>query len=294
VSAGSTPVDRFEACPCCGTARTRFSLLTVENGYAVFVCPRCRLALLGPRLHAVEEKEAGGRYAEPCWDDSLAHQRARADVAFASLRPMINERRVRRVVDVGAGFGFFVRRCREHGLDAVGIEPHGPARRYAATVNEARMFEDPGEPWQAGEAAFDLVTLFNVLEHVVDLEQFLAVLRGLMHQESMLVVKVPNTTVYRVVRRLDGLLGRTTSILEGAPDHKYAFTAAALRLLLERNGFTDTRYIGAPPMTFGRDRHPLVARVAASLMPMCDATIRLATANRWAGLFSYIITARKR
>ena len=118
----------------------------------------------------------------------------------------------RRILDVASGWGSFVVAARVAGLDAVGVDLARPelehARRRSAPVLRADAGALPLPP-----ATFDVVTMWNVLEHVDDRVAVLAEAARVLVPDGSLYVEAPN---YRSFRReahyhvpwLPGLHGR--------------------------------------------------------------------------------------
>ena len=109
-------------------------------------------------------------------------------------------------LDVGCGYGSFVFAAREQGINAVGIdlarfELDFARRRLAA----ARPVDDPGAVYLRGdalalpfsEASFDVVTLWNVLEHVPDCELALREAARVMRPGGWLFAVAPNYAAFR-------------------------------------------------------------------------------------------------
>jgi SAM-dependent methyltransferase len=139
----------------------------------VYRCEVCGLVYLWPRPTA-EELDAfySGPYrrAYPMVAESeLARDSARrVDALRAVVGPSS------RVADIGAGSGAFVDAIRPHVREIVGVEPD-----VGGSIDDL-----------AGE--FDVVTAFHVLEHVLDPSAFLRRLAGLLCDDGVLVVEVPN------------------------------------------------------------------------------------------------------
>ena len=101
-----------------------------------------------------------------------------------------------RALDVGAGGGEFVALLARRGLDAHGIEPDdgyaGFARTaYGVDVRTGAIDDLPEAP------AWDLITMFHVLEHVPDPVRALESLRRRLAPSGTLVVEVPNVEYVR-------------------------------------------------------------------------------------------------
>lgn len=98
----------------------------------------------------------------------------------------------RRILDVGAGPGFFLRHGQERGWDPLGLEPStkaaAHARKLGLEVVEALLDETSSS--QLG--AFDAVHLCNVLEHVPDPLGMLQRAWSLLEPGGLVLVVAPN------------------------------------------------------------------------------------------------------
>jgi 2-polyprenyl-3-methyl-5-hydroxy-6-metoxy-1,4-benzoquinol methylase len=135
-----------------------------------------------------------------------------------------------RVLEVGAGDGRFVSRLRAAGLEATGIEPSEGgvrmARARAAPVERATLEEVRLEP-----ASLDAAIAWHVLEHLDDPEAALTRIRAWLRPGGRVVLACPNLS------SLQARIGGDRWFHQDVPRHRTHFTAAGLRLLLERSGF---------------------------------------------------------
>jgi SAM-dependent methyltransferase len=111
-----------------------------------------------------------------------------------------------RVLDVGCGYGAFVLAAREHGLDAVGIDLAGFELRFA---RERLARVRPGDSANAvykegsaldlpfGDGSLDAITMWNVLEHVLDPERALREAARVLGSGGRLFAVAPNYASFR-------------------------------------------------------------------------------------------------
>lgn len=137
----------------------------------------------------------------------------------------------RRLLDVGCGGGIFLSTMRARGWDVAGIEPNEQLAAALRTqlqldVHAGRVEEAP-ERW----APFDVVTLFDMLEHVPEPRTALAKAWTLLKPGGMLVILTPNmgSLEYRV-------FGKYWYGFQ-APDHLWLFTRHSLTQLVTDVGF---------------------------------------------------------
>ena len=145
-----------------------------------------------------------------------------------------------RVIDVGCGFGHFLLWASERGWDAVGVEPDAWARER--TVAPGRVVADLAD---AGADA-DLLTLWDVLEHVADPIAMATSLRALLRPGGRLLVCSPD---FRAVKLRWPLARRDPQrfhALVRPDEHAVQFTPRGLALTLSRAGYAPVTALHPP------------------------------------------------
>lgn len=110
----------------------------------------------------------------------------RAERFLAVHRPSM------RVLDVGAGAGFFAYVLRRKGIDIDGIEPNEAYSTFAHTTLGLERIRRGGLHDLAASGQYDLITLNHVLEHLPDPRAALRHLHALLATGGQLLVEVPN------------------------------------------------------------------------------------------------------
>jgi SAM-dependent methyltransferase len=96
-----------------------------------------------------------------------------------------------RLLDVGAGTGYFAEHMRDRGWTVTALEPDEGARRLA--LERAKLAIRPAEDLFTLEpGTFDVITLWHVLEHVHAPADYLRQFRKLLAPGGMLIIAVPN------------------------------------------------------------------------------------------------------
>lgn len=115
---------------------------------------------------------------------------ARNDVILSTMRSVIGPLAGQRTLDVGCGAGFVLAALEGAGLDAHGIDMHHVALARARTRIRGPLFRSNAAvlPFFPD---FDIVTLFDVIEHVDDDVGVLRQARGALAPLGHVVVTVP-------------------------------------------------------------------------------------------------------
>lgn len=92
------------------------------------------------------------------------------------------------VLDIGAGTGEFLKKAKVSGWTVQGMEVNSQARSLAADKGISLASDLHAIP----EAAFDVVTLWHVLEHMHDLEDSIQSISSKIKKGGLLVVAAPN------------------------------------------------------------------------------------------------------
>jgi 2-polyprenyl-3-methyl-5-hydroxy-6-metoxy-1,4-benzoquinol methylase len=157
----------------------------------------------------------------------------------------------RRLLDLGCGLGFFVSRALEDGWEAFGCDTSQPwAEQAARRAGAERIILGAVEEIPAAAGRFDLITSWDVLEHIFEPLPFLRAARRLLAPGGRLFLRTPNEAwVYPsyLARRL--LLGEAVEL--GPLNHVVYYRAATLRLALGRAGLSPTDWPGLPPPQVG-------------------------------------------
>ncbi|WP_374107995.1 class I SAM-dependent methyltransferase [Tenacibaculum aquimarinum] len=96
------------------------------------------------------------------------------------------------ILDIGAGTGDFLATCKNDNWQVLGIEPNKKAREIAASKN-ITLQENISV---VKNKKFDVITLWHVLEHVENLEEYIQQLKALLKENGTLIIAVPNYKSY--------------------------------------------------------------------------------------------------
>jgi 2-polyprenyl-3-methyl-5-hydroxy-6-metoxy-1,4-benzoquinol methylase len=191
-------------------------------------CKQCGLQYLNPRLRAdvVIDGYSGGT------DELFISQAASRERTFAKSLKSIEGLRPEpgKLLDVGTAGGSFLAVAKRAGWDVAGCEPNRwmcewANEHYGLSVVPGTIFD-----MKLNDAAFDVVTLWDVLEHTPDPKSVLAECNRVLKPGGLLVVNYPD--IESLVARL---MGRRWVFLLSV--HLYYFTPSTLKRMLGDLGF---------------------------------------------------------
>jgi 2-polyprenyl-3-methyl-5-hydroxy-6-metoxy-1,4-benzoquinol methylase len=141
----------------------------------------------------------------------------------------------RRILDVGCGRGYTLAALQRLGADVYGTQLSEPAAKLAASlIGSDRVFVGELADAHYPDAFFDCVTIWHVLEHVVDPLELLRDVARVLKPGGLLYVEVPNAG--GLAARLFGCSWLAYDI----PHHLYHFTPSTLAATAARAGLQRT------------------------------------------------------
>lgn len=220
---------------------------TIDAGANIVQCQGCGFRFVNPRP---SQKQIAASYSEShFYDGWLANDAGR--VPMWRKRLALLERRAggRRLLDVGAGIGTFLWLARAHGWDVAGTEVSTSARQLARQRYEIDLQYGPAKDLALPASAYDVVTLWHVLEHVPSPSSLLKVCHDALVPGGFLVLAVPNDSDgmmlgHGLEQRAKALLGRRHALRRryerlapGLEIHLSHFTLPVLDRLFRQEGF---------------------------------------------------------
>ena len=146
-----------------------------------------------------------------------------------------------RLLDVGCGIGHFLAVAESRGWEAVGLEVSGSGLQLLTRLKAEQgwRFQVRGEDLLRANfpgGSFKAVTLFEVLEHLIDPMSNLRKIHALLEQDGIVYLTTPN---FDSLSRY-ALAGRWRAI---TPEHLYLFNPRTLSTCLEAAGFIPVRIL---------------------------------------------------
>lgn len=221
VSGGPVAANGSLAGASIGSSRSAASAVDIR------VCPRCGLGFQAPLPTDEELTALYESLVDEAYTDERGPRALAVSLAVRLLRRYAGSTRGR-LLDVGCAAGIFLEEAAKDGWDVAGVEPSAFLRGQASPAVrdriQAGVFRDVG-----GAEIYDVVTFWDVLEHVRDVPDTLAHAAKLLRPGGLLMVNVPDRS--SVIARA---FGRRWPLL--LPEHLHYFTPGSLTSLYERAG----------------------------------------------------------
>ena len=226
-------------CPLCGSDET-YPLLEWLNRRMVR-CHGCSLVYRNPRQKASDIREAyAGNQMSLELEERVGNRRRHQFGRFLDSLP----ERPGRLLDIGCGYGFFLKMAHERGWEAVGVDldPKGIAHakerlQVNAVLGDLREVHFP-------DGSFDLVTLWNVVECVPDPLDLLLEIHRVLKNDGRVFIRTPNAVWQYLSFLLANFLRRLGwgKVFDERPFatfvfHMTSFSRSTLRSLNEHAGF---------------------------------------------------------
>lgn len=221
---------RWESIDCPVCEGRQFSALFELRGEPFVRCRGCGLVLINPRPRAGELLPTyDARYSERY----VAKAAAKLARARRWVRRVARRRGGGRWLDIGCSAGFVMKAAQEAGFEAYGCDVEAAGVRHARErlgLTRAAVGTLQAQGYPAG--LFDVVSLYDVIEHVPDLHGFLEEILRVLAPGGLLDLRTPDVGHWRVPARLE----RWDAIKPS--EHLYYFDRHTLARLLARHGLS--------------------------------------------------------
>ena len=257
-------------CPSCKGHKLDF----VEHfaAYSIYRCQSCTLEFCNPMkaMSAREYETAEGydklRLLGESNQDSVLWWGHRQFLSSAHI--FLGKNPSPRLFDIGCGTGAFVNFAIKKGYDAYGVDFDRASVDVAlrTTPLKERIFHCDTKDIQKAVGSigkFDVVTFFEVLEHVDDIHSFMDQVRSLLTANGLIALYVPLANRW-------SLSYQEREPADYPPNHLTRWTEKALRILMKESGF-DVIKVYESPVSFGL--YGLVSRTFGKRTSVADTTV---------------------
>ena len=271
-------------CPWCGSGKAQINLwlkdefLTKED-FHICECLNCGLLYTMPRP---DKEKIGAYYKSEAYYSHQENKKGFIPKVYERVKSINLKHKYRlatngmqpgKLLDIGCGVGDFLHTAEMHGWECIGVEPSEDAKTIAQkrmkgtiiTSEELESFPD---------GAFDVITMWHVLEHVDDLKWQVAQLQRLVKPSGRVVIAVPNYKSY------DGQYYKEHWAAYDVPRHLNHFNRITLSKIFKTSGLElvkmdklkwDAYYISYLSEQYRHHSLPLVRGLYRGFISNCKA-----------------------
>lgn len=223
-------------CPIC--EKEEYRLLHREGEFQMVKCSSCQFIYLNPRPTGDALLRFYQGYLPEDESSVEAWQKMMVSI-FKRAAELIEQYKKRgKLLDVGAGFGFFLSEMKGRGWEVSGVEISTKAIHYAKNNLGLTVREGPLEKVGFPESEFDVVSGFYVIEHLPRPMEFLKECYRILKPGGILLLRYPHTTPIKNLLRFFGIENR----LYDLPAHLSDFSPGMIQQCLEKAGFKNCQH----------------------------------------------------
>jgi 2-polyprenyl-3-methyl-5-hydroxy-6-metoxy-1,4-benzoquinol methylase len=235
-------MENIQNCPVCGspdsTLKFKAKDYTVSNEmFHIVTCDSCRLIYTNPRPAA---NEAGPYYHATAYISHSDTNEGIVNKLYHMVRKITLQSKTnwiepekkgnKELLDIGCGNGHFLAAAKEKGWNINGVELDPETAARAAKLTGHTIAPSLNEI--DSEKKFQVITLWHVLEHVYELDEYFQFFKSRLAKDGKLLLALPNPASF------DANYFEEYWAAYDVPRHIYHFTPATISALAAKYGFS--------------------------------------------------------
>ena len=246
-------LEKIESCSICNSKNLAGFLTCKDHNYSndlfcIEKCKNCGFKFTNPRP---KEKTVHLYYKSVNYISHTSSKKGILNTVYHIVRNYQHKKKYgfinklvkakkRKILDVGSGTGEFIKYFNKMGWDAKGVETDKKARMYSINNNNCIVDETLEETFKYNKK-FDIITLWHVLEHVYDVNEYISKLKKLLNKGGYLILGLPNCSSY------DANYYKENWYAYDLPIHVSHFTRNDIKNLVDNH---DLKLISTRPLIF--------------------------------------------
>jgi len=219
----------MNSCPICNN---KTKLKFVKSKIDLKQCTSCKFVFVDP-LPSIETQE---KYYEESHTKGLYRIHSDDDKI---LREKLNHYRFNeiskyshdgKVLDVGCAAGFFLDQAKKSGLSCFGVELSNEAAQKAKK-NHNNIFVGKLEDAKYENLFFDIVTMYDIIEHVTDINSTIREIHRITKPNGLIVISTPDISSWHAK-----VMGKNWGMITPF-EHLYYFSKENMKSFLIKHGF---------------------------------------------------------
>ena len=217
-------------CPICGSSS--FIKLFTKKEEDFQKCEKCDFICINPQPTMETLSET---YDESYADIYVKKPKSKYRRSKRRLQKLLKlNKNAKTFLDVGCSAGFVVKAACDLGMEGYGVEIEKSGPKYAKeTLGLNNIYNGFLEDAKYKSNFFDMITFYEVIEHVPDLKSFLAEIHRIVKNDGIVQLSVPNVGHWTLnnnekIEKWDAIL---------PSEHLWYFSPKTMKKLLEDNNF---------------------------------------------------------
>ena len=238
-------------CPLCEKSETKF-IDRERESLEICKCKSCNLIRVSPRVKEPEKVYWGdaSHYVNESrliFEGKKKHHR---DSTYAHDLNLLKKIKPEgKFLDVGCNMGFFLKKAVEYGYEGYGVDPSESLSNIAREKNGLNVETAFLENSSFQNNFFDIVTMTDVFEHIVNPKQILSRVKEILKPDGVVLIKVPNARFnllkWFVIRKL---FKKSSYDIFDSYEHVVHYTDETLSKVLKQCCFQVLKIYVAPPI----------------------------------------------
>ncbi len=230
----------------CILCSSRMEKFLFKNGYWLYRCPDCQFAqtdLAKNYITFVKDHYSKGYFLGDPTRSAYANYELDKPMIVRNMRKflgkILQKKKSGKLLDVGCAYGYFVELAQSAGFDAYGFDPSAYAVSQARKlVGKSRIAQGTISEVRYKENTYDVITLFDVFEHLQDPVTDLKKLRRMLKPDGIIIIATGNAQSFAAK-----VFGRRWTFYI-PPQHLSFFTKANLQTFMSQVGLFPVEWFG--------------------------------------------------
>ncbi len=221
-------------CKVCESQNTNYKF-SLTDKHKIFACKNCKVEFMEPQLNDVEITELYSEQYYKSWGisgdlENKISRQMKIDTFLLRLNLIQKKITSGKVLDIGCATGFFLEAAQTLGYEPFGVE----LSEYSSTVAKKKfgnenIFHGKLEDCTFALNSFNVITMFDLLEHVRIPSHTLAQASRLLANDGIIVITTPDNSSFS-----NKLMGKKWTHYK--KEHFYYFDYHSLHHLSLKNG----------------------------------------------------------
>lgn len=205
--------------------KANLKIIFRHNKYSILYCPKCQFGRISPLLNTHKLKKI---YSKSYFNN----KQEKAYFYDAQKKLKLVKKYTQpplRLLDWGCGLGQFLKVAKTDGYRTTGYDISSYAASFVKNKHNIEVFD---KTYKLSGAKFDLITAWDVIEHLPDFFKTLETINNMLDKNGLFFLTTPNLLSLEA-----RLTGRLWYGYKKVPEHLNFFSPKSIKTTLSQTGF---------------------------------------------------------